>query len=130
MPRLSFFPMISLSLGILLGFLGLMFLIAASYNPVRIFPGIVLMGIGALAIYAGTSGYRKARRIEEIQDDIIRLARSRGGKLTLAEVVSDLNLPVDLAREALLSLEKKGIAYLDFERVEDEGVEVYRFPGI
>jgi len=113
-----------------LAFLGLLFLIAASYNPARVFPGIVLMGIGALTIYIGTSGKRREMRIEEIQDDIIKLARRKGGKLTLAEVVSDLGLSVDLAREALLSLEKRGIAYLDFERIEDEGVEVYKFPGV
>ncbi len=130
MPRLSIFPIAAFLIGGLFAFLGLMFLIAASYNPTRIFPGIVLMGIGALTIYAGTYGRRKEKRIEEIQDDIIRLAKRRGGKLTLAEVVSDLGLPVDLAREALLSLEKRGIAYLDFERVEDEGVEVYKFPGV
>ncbi len=130
MPRLSIFPVIAFVAGGLLVFLGLMFLIAASYAPTRIFPGIILMGMGALAIYVGTSGKRKEMRIEEIQDDIIRLARKRGGKLTLAEVVSDLGLPVDLARKALLSLEKRGIAYLDFEKIEDEGVEVYKFPGV
>ncbi len=130
MPCLSLFPVASYIFGGLLAFLGLLFLIAASYNPARVFPGIILMGIGALTIYLGTSGKRRERRIEEIQDDIIRLARRKGGKLTLAEVVSDLGLPVDLAREALLSLEKRGIAYLDFERIEDEGVEVYKFPGV
>ncbi len=130
MPRLSIFLIAALIVGGAFAFLGLMFLIAASYNPARIFPGIILIGLSALTIYVGTSGQRRERKIREIQDDIIRLARRRGGKLTLTEVVSDLCLPVDLAREALLSLEKKGIAYLDFEKIEDEGVEVYRFPGI
>ncbi len=130
MPQFQIFTLLAYFIGGLFAFLGVLFLIASAEIPTRIIPGFVLLGIGALIAYAGSSGPRRKRRMKEIQDDIIRLAKERGGKLTLAEVVSELGISVDLAREALLSLERSGIAYLDFEKIGEEGIEVYRFPGL
>lgn len=110
--------------------LGIIFLIAAALNPVRIFPGLALIGLGLGVLVLRYRSERPKIREKFLESKVVRLAREKRGRLTLTDVVSDLNLPVDAAKKVLSSLERKGIAYLDFERMEDEGVEVYRFPGL
>jgi len=117
------------SAGAILIFFGLIFLIASSYNPSRVIPGFAMLLLGGAAIYANMMAKRARISEELLEAKVIRLARRKGGYVTVADVAADLNLPVDVARQILERLERKGLAFLDFKRIGDEGVEVYRILG-
>lgn len=127
MPSLQ--DLLAYGAGTVLIFFGLIFLIASSNNSFRIIPGFFMLLLGGVAIYANIM-VRKARSSEELLEaEVIRLARRKGGYITVADVSADLNLPIDASREILERLERKGLAFLDFKRVGDEGIEVYRILG-
>ncbi len=115
--------------GAVLIFFGLIFLIASSYNPSRAVPGFAMLLLGGAAIYANMMAKRAQVSEELLEAKVIRLARRKGGYVTVADVAADLNLPVDTAKQVLERLERKGLAFLDFKRIGDEGVEVYRILG-
>lgn len=115
--------------GTILIFFGLIFLIASSYNPSRLVPGLAMLILGGAAIYSNMVVKKAKLSKELLEAEVIRLARRKGGYVTVAEVAADLNLPIDMAREVLERLERRGVAFLDFKRVGDEGVEVYRILG-
>ncbi len=110
-------------------FFGLIFLIASSIEPSRVVPGLVMLLLGLGVIYANMKLKRAELSKEMLESRVINLARKKGGYVTVADVSADLNVPVDVAEEVLHSLERKGIAFLDFKRIGDEGVEVYRILG-
>ncbi len=111
-------------------FLGLMFLIASVYAASRIVVGLALLLGGGLCILWANNIGRSAVRRGKLESAVLSLAKDRGGKLTAAEVSAELGVPVDVAKQVLASLEREGLAYLDFEEIDKEGVEVYRFPGV
>ncbi|MDK2383658.1 MAG: hypothetical protein QI199_02460 [Candidatus Korarchaeota archaeon] len=115
--------------GAILIFFGLVFLIASSYNPSRVLPGFTMLLLGGAAIYANMMVKRAQVSEELLEARVIRLARRKGGYVTVADVAADLNLPVDTAKQVLERLERRGLAFLDFKRIGDEGVEVYRILG-
>ena len=125
----SISDILSYLLSAVLIFFGLIFLIASVFEPMRVLPGIALMGLGGLLIYLRYM-LREAKASEErLEAAVIRLAKRRGGFVSVADVSSELNLPVELARKILEGLERKGLAFLDFKKIGDEGVEVYRILG-
>lgn len=127
MPSLS--DILSYALAAILIFFGLIFIIAGVYEPWRLLPGLSLLAIAGLLLYLrGKVGEAKTRE-EMLEAAVIRLARRKGGFVSIADVSSELNLPVDRARRILEGLERKGVALLDFKRIGDEGVEVYRILG-
>lgn len=127
MPSLS--DILSYFLAAILTFFGLIFLIAASLDPWRIFPGISLLMIAGLLIYLRNLAAQAKAREERIEAEVIRLAKRKGGYVSIADVSSELNIPVEKARKILEGLERKGVAFLDFKRIGDEGIEVYRILG-
>ncbi len=111
-------------------FLGFMFLIASVYAASRILVGLAFLFGGGLCILWANKMGRGAVERRKLESAVLSLAKDRGGKLTVAEVSAELGIPVDLAKQVLSSLEREGLAYLDFEEIDREGIDVYKFPGV
>jgi hypothetical protein len=107
---------------------GLIFLCAAVQNPARWPIALALLVIGGgLAAWAGLR-WRRARELSPnvLDDRITTLADRYDAEITLAQVVSDLNVPDDAARTALARLESNGLCHQE----QREGKTVYVFPGL
>ncbi|MEX2049249.1 MAG: hypothetical protein WEB90_06700 [Gemmatimonadota bacterium] len=92
---------------------------------------VLLPAAGGVALITGRVGARGSigRRREELrshtlQAELLRLAGRHRGRLTIVEVVGELAVPPEEAKEALDALAVQGFA--DFE-VTDSGVIVYVF---
>ncbi|MCS7102474.1 MAG: hypothetical protein NZ992_01170 [Candidatus Korarchaeum sp.] len=127
MPSLS--DILSYILVAILAFFGLIFLVASAVDPVHALPGFSFLVVAGLLLYL-THRVKEVKASEEkLEAAIIRLAKRKGGFVSIADVSSELNLPIDTARRLLEGLERKGVAFLDFKKIGDEGVEVYRILG-
>ncbi len=107
---------------------GLIFLIAALQNPGRLLTALALSLPGAgLAVWAGVR-WRRARQLspDVLDDHITQLADAHDAEITLAQVVSELDAPDDVARAALTRLEANGLCHQEYR----EGRTVYVFPGL
>jgi hypothetical protein len=62
-----------------------------------------------------------------VKSDLVRLARERGGKLTVVEAMSDLRLDAHLAEDALKELQVSEMAELE---LTDSGLIVYSFEDV
>jgi hypothetical protein len=69
----------------------------------------------------------KLIRYRRQQNRVVRLARDRGGRLTVTEAAADTGLTVEEAAEILKRMADGG--YVELE-VTDSGLMVYRFPEI
>jgi hypothetical protein len=92
---------------------------------------VLLPAAGGLALITGRLGVRgrrearrEALRRQTLEAELLRLARRHAGRLTLVEVVGELAVSAEEAKEALDALAVRGLA--DFE-VTDSGVVVYVF---
>ncbi|HDM92133.1 MAG TPA: hypothetical protein ENG69_01915 [Candidatus Korarchaeota archaeon] len=110
--------------------LGIVFAVAAAYNPVRVFPSLLFLFMAGGAIYLLRLKRRSEVLIGRYEAETLRIAKEHGGRLTVEELAMELGIPVESARKLLRAMERRGVAYLDFEEIEDRGVEVYRFPGL
>jgi ribosomal protein S27AE len=84
-------------------------------------------GAGGWLLHRSANQAREERRaalIAELQLEVLRLARERGGRLTVTEVAAALDWPLRRAEKVLISLDD-GLR-VDSE-VSDEGVIVYEF---
>lgn len=61
---------------------------------------------------------------DELEVDVLQLARKKGGRLTVLEVVTELEVGVDQAETVLEDLQVRGIAGI---LVSDSGLMVYSF---
>lgn len=107
---------------------GLIFLCAAVQNPARwpIALALLLPG-GGLAGWAGVRWQRARQLSPNVLDDrITTLADRYDAETTLAQVVSELNVPDEAARAALARLEANGLCHQE----RREGRTVYVFPGL
>jgi hypothetical protein len=107
---------------------GLIFLCAAVQNTARLPLALALLVIGGgLAIWAGLR-LRRSRQLspDVLDDQITDLAAARDAEITVAQVVSALDVPDEAARLALARLEANGLCQP--ERREDR--TVYIFPGL
>lgn len=107
---------------------GLIFLCAAAENTARLPIAVALVVIGGgLASWAGTR-WRRARQLspEVLDDRITVLAANHDAELSLAQVVSALNVPDEAARSALARLEAGGICTQEHRN----GQILYVFPGL
>lgn len=107
---------------------GLIFLCAAAQNPARlpIALALVILG-GGLAAWAGRRWQRARALSPDVLDDrITSLAAAHDAELSLAQIVSALNVPDDAARVALARLETSGICFQEHR----SGRLVYVFPGL
>jgi len=95
---------------------------------------VILPAAGGAALLTGRIGSRGrlgARRDElrrqTLEAELLRLARRHAGRLTIVEVVGELAVPPEEAKDALDALAVRGLA--DFE-VTDSGVIVYVFHDV
>jgi hypothetical protein len=115
-------------LGVLFLSTGLIFLCAAVQSPARlpISAALLILG-GGLAAWAGLR-WRRARQLapDLLDGRITDLAAAHDAEITLAQAMSSLDVPGDVARAALARLEADGLCYQ--ERREE--TTVYVFPGL
>jgi hypothetical protein len=107
---------------------GLIFLCATTQNVARLPISLMLLLIGgALATWASLR-WRWARQLapDVLDDRITALAATQDAELSLAQVISMLKVPDDIARAALARLEANGLCHI--EQREDR--TVYLFPGL
>ena len=107
---------------------GLIFLCAAVQNVARLPISLALLLIGSgLAAWAGLR-WRRARELapDVLDDRITELAAAHDAELSLAQVISALEVPDDAARAALARLEANGLC----QREQREKGTVYVFPGL
>lgn len=110
-------------------FFGLVWMIAAVYEPIRAVAGIAMILVGGAVAFSAFYFVREPVMAEAYEGRIINLARTYEGKLTINDVSSELGIPVSEAKNALNQLGRKGSCYIDFEETGEVGVEVYIFPG-
>jgi hypothetical protein len=117
-----------LSLGVLLLAGGLIFLCAAVEKPTRapVALALLLTG-GGLAVW---SGYRwrqaRLRSPDLLGDRIVELAAAHDARVTLAQVISALDVTEDDARAALAHLEANGLSHPEHQGSKT----VYVLPGL
>ncbi len=122
----------------LMGFCGLMLVLIAlvEYTPSgnstmleKLSGGLVLIIISQIIWWAGRrvkrSGDEKAHA--KNQHRILRLAREKGGSLTVIEAATDTRITVEKTEEILRELTISGHAEM---RISDSGMVVYHFPEI
>ncbi|MBT4503882.1 MAG: hypothetical protein HOC74_39480 [Gemmatimonadetes bacterium] len=121
-------PMVPVGVGLML--YGLITKLESGYNLEDTFPvGVALTIFGALLWFLAKRLDAAARlvRYRRQQSRLVRLARERGGRLTVTEAAADADLTVEEAEEILKRLADGG--YVEME-VTDSGLMVYRFPEI
>jgi hypothetical protein len=107
---------------------GLIFVVAAIQNPARLVTALALMVPGViLAAWAGV----RWRRAKELSPDVLDsrisdLAATLDAQVTLAQVVSQLDVPDSTARAALTRLESSGLCHREWR----QGRTVFLFPGL
>lgn len=84
---------------------------------------------GSLSFYWGWQGLQSRRKsvMRALQRKILRLARAKGGTLTVTEVAADLNLSLSAAEKILTNMDD------DFRvrsLISQEGVLYYEFPEL
>ena len=91
--------------------------------------GLVLVATAQLIWWAGRLVHRSAdrKRYAQLQHRLLRLARKKGGSLTVLEAATDCRMTVEKAEEILRELAVRGHAEV---RVSDSGLMVYKFPEI
>jgi hypothetical protein len=126
--------LILLSLFMLLGFLRSDAALGAPATIGALLVSVALPAAGGAALLAGRFGSRRrvaARReqlrLQTLDAELLRLAEQHGGKLTVVEVVRDLALTPEAAKEALDALHARELAEIE---VTDSGVLVYAFHDI
>jgi hypothetical protein len=95
---------------------------------------VVLPAVGGIALLrrplgaGGRLAERRDRlRRQTLDAEVLRLAAGRGGRLTVVEVVTELAVSTDAARESLDSLARHEVADLE---VTDSGTIVYAFRDV
>lgn len=107
---------------------GLIFLCAAVENAVRLPLALALLLIGGGLVAWGSLRLRRAQQLspDTLDDRITNLAAAHDAELTLAQVISALDVPNDAARTALAHLEANGLCHQE----RREGRTFYVFPGL
>ncbi len=91
--------------------------------------GLCLLVSGQLGFWGGHLIHKSANRKRDAKDQnrLLRLARRRGGSLTVLEAATDLRLTVDKTEEMLRELAARGHTEV---RVSESGLLVYHFAEI
>ena len=103
-------------------------IVERSFHPEGLL--FILALAGALFFrLAGRKAHESAdlRRYAQYQHRLLRLARDKGGSLTVLEAATDGRMTVEKAEEILRVLGEKGSAEV---RVSESGLVVYHFPEI
>lgn len=91
--------------------------------------GSVVGGGGSLTFYWGWHRLQERRKalMERFQRQILRLAREKGGTLTVTEVAADINIGIPAAEKILMSMDD---GFRIRSEISDQGVLYYEFPEI
>lgn len=91
--------------------------------------GSLIGGSGSLTFYWGWHDLQRRRKaiMERIQRKILRLAKAKGGTLTVTEVAADINLGLPAAEKLLMSMDD---GFRVRSEISDEGVIFYEFPEL
>ncbi|NLV74065.1 MAG: hypothetical protein GXY52_05215 [Chloroflexi bacterium] len=108
--------------------LGVLFLIAASQSPSRLW---VALALGAIGLFLLIFGLRRLRRLAEITPEALRtgainLAQRLGGEVTAAQLRAEFKIPQQLAAQTLEGLVREGSA----QREDREDRTVYVVSGL
>jgi hypothetical protein len=120
--------LVAFFLGVLFLTGGLIFLCAAVQNPARLPISVALLVLGGgLAAWAGLR-WRRARQLtpDVLDGRIADLAAAHDAEITLAQVMSSLDVPGDVACAALARLEATSLCHQETR----EERTVYVFPGL
>ena len=115
-------------IGVVLLFIGLAFLIAATKQPGRLLPALVMLGTGGGVVVWSAMKIKAlgAAAPENVNARVGELAAGSGGELTVAEVVGGLGITEGAARLALRHLTETNVC-----REEIRGTtEYFIFAGL
>lgn len=100
-----------------------------SLSPRDFFMGIAVIALALIFWLAGRKVHSSAehKRYAQYQHRLLRLAREKGGSLTVLEAATDGRMTVGKAEEILGALAVGGSAEV---RVSESGLVVYHFPEI
>jgi hypothetical protein len=118
----------------LLGFLRADPGVSAAVTALAFVIGVGLPAAGGVALLRGHFGAarslalrRDQLRQQTLDSEVLRLAGRRSGKLTVVEVVSDLGVSTEDAKETLDGLMMRELAEIE---ITDAGMLVYRFRDV
>lgn len=91
--------------------------------------GSILGGGGSLTFYWGWHQLQERRKaiVERFQRQVLRLAREKGGTLTVTEVAADINIGIPAAEKILMSMDD---GFRVRSEISNQGVLYYEFPEI
>jgi hypothetical protein len=122
------------ALFMLVGFLRADLGASAAVTALAFLIGVGLPAAGGAALLRGHFGAsrtlaarRDQLRQQTLDSEVLRLAGRRGGKLTVVEVVSDLGVSTEDAKETLDGLMMRELAEIE---ITDAGMLVYRFRDV
>ena len=121
-------PMIPVGVGLML--YGLVVRLEQGAHLEDTFPlGVALAILGAFLWVLADRLDAAARRVRyrRQQNSLLRLARRRGGRLTVTEAATDTGLTMEETHQILRNLADGGFVEIE---VTDSGVMVYRFPEV
>jgi hypothetical protein len=126
--------LILVSLFMLVGFMRADLAASAMTTAIAVLVAVVLPAAGGAALLAGH--FRSGRTLDSRRDqlrqqtldsEVLRLAAKRDAKLTVVEVVTELGVSSEAAKETLDGLMMRELAEIE---VTDAGMLVYRFRDI
>lgn len=107
---------------------GIVWMIAAAYNPTRAITGFLMLIMGGGLAFVAWQMIQEPMPLESYESQIIRLAKRHEGRITVNDVSSEMGMPVKKARRILDQLSRKGSCELQFEEAGEFGRDVYIFP--
>lgn len=117
------------AVGVLILFVGVLFLIAAVFEATRLLVGTAMILIACACFYAAAKVIKTPATSEDIENLILTLARRKNGRVTIAEVAVELGVPTKQASDILgkLSVKSPDVCTMDLDK--DGTTEIYRFPA-
>ncbi len=126
--------LLAVALLMFVGFLGAEIDRSAPATLVAVVIAIGLPAAGGAWLLAGHFGLGRGRaertarlRQETLEAEILNMARRHDGKLTIVEVVAELGVPDEMAKQGLDALMTRELAEIE---ITDSGVLVYAFHDI
>lgn len=122
-----------LALFMLVGFLRADVDASAPATLIAVLIGVGLPAAGGVALIARPGARRRLEQRREelrrqtLEAEVLRLAARHGGRLTVVEVVTELAVDADGAKQVLDALMVRGLAEIE---VTDSGMLVYTFHDV
>jgi len=120
-------PMVPLGLGLMLWGLFSKFEQRQWEDPLSAGVALVMLGSLLWVLARKLDASAQLVRYRRQQNTIVRLARERGGRLTVTEAAADTGLTMEEVDQLLKQLADSGFVELE---ITDSGMVVYRFPEI